>query len=213
MEDFHPLVNGYQILRFSGNKRPRVETPSGLLGSAPPPVIKIYSVLSTRCRICTSPCTASLLTCSGYCPSWGRGRSASGSLKSLISSVNGWFISSIRKIELETTTAQSTRAKRTVALRGCEEDEAVEQHTEPDDDHHQECCQHGLSDRSILFSCFIFRLSSPGKKRGYLMPILSKFYWKEGTGYITCGICRVMSEKPKSLRRNVGRSEKKLTCY
>jgi|GEM_PF-4208776 len=48
MEDFHPLVNGYQILRFFGNKRPRVETPSGLLGKCPL-VIKIYSVLSTRC--------------------------------------------------------------------------------------------------------------------------------------------------------------------
>jgi len=51
MEDLHPLVNGYQILRFSGNKRPQVETPSGLLGKCkiPPLVIKIYSVLSTRC--------------------------------------------------------------------------------------------------------------------------------------------------------------------
>ena len=41
------------------------------------------------------------------------------------------------------------------------------------------------------------------------MPILSKFYWKEGTGYITCGICRVMSEKPKKPSEKCRKKRKK----
>jgi hypothetical protein len=78
--------------------------------------------------------------------------------------VNGWFISSIRKIELETATAQSTRAKRTVALRGCEEAEAAEQHTEPDDEHHQECCRHWVERPINSFQVFYFSSFESRKK-------------------------------------------------